>query len=104
MSLNDLFSSRERRHRKGYEMMRSALREAGIETYDEARDEISQLWKRGFRNMGVGMLFLLVVLAVIPTAAPLILVLAFIMVIWVVNSSINGQNYIKRYVKEEMKQ
>ncbi|MCG8084446.1 MAG: hypothetical protein AB2735_03870 [Candidatus Thiodiazotropha taylori] len=103
MNLNDLFSRKERRHQMGYQMMRNALREAGIETPDKARDEISQVWKRGFRTMGVGMLFLLGVLAMIPTAAPVILALALIMVVWVVNSNINRQNYIKRYIKEEMK-
>lgn len=93
----------ERRHQLGYEMMRNALREAGVETPDEARDAISQVWKRGFKIMGVGMLLLLGVLAIIPNAAPLILVLAIIMVAWVVSSNINGQKYINRYIKEEMK-
>ncbi|MEW8626208.1 MAG: hypothetical protein AB2551_10675 [Candidatus Thiodiazotropha sp.] len=104
MKLNDPFGRMERRHQLGYEMMRDALREAGIETPGEARDAISKAWKRGFKIMGVGMLLLLGVLAAIPNAAPLILVLAFIMVVWVVSSNINGQKYINRYIKEEMKQ
>ncbi|MCG7954089.1 MAG: hypothetical protein N0E55_12130 [Candidatus Thiodiazotropha taylori] len=102
MKLKDPFGRIERRHHLGYEEMRNALREAGIETPDMARDAISQVWKRGFRNMGVGMLLLLGVLAFIPHAAPLILVLAFFMVAWEVRSNITAQQYINRYIKEEI--
>ncbi|MCG7874444.1 MAG: hypothetical protein N0C81_19925 [Candidatus Thiodiazotropha lotti] len=103
MKLTDPFGRMERRHQLGYERMRKALREAGIETPDEAKDVISQAWKRGFKIMGVGMLLLLGVLAIIPIAAPLILVVAIIMVGWVVSSNINGQKYINRYIEKEMK-
>jgi maltodextrin utilization protein YvdJ len=104
MKLNDPFGRMERRHQAGYEMMRTALRNAGIETAEQAEDAIRQSWKRGYKIMGVGMLLLLVVLVLFPTAAPLILALGVVMVVWVVSSNLSGQRYIKRYIDEDLKQ
>ncbi|MES9834095.1 MAG: hypothetical protein ABW157_08090 [Candidatus Thiodiazotropha sp. LLP2] len=103
MKMNDPFGRMQRRHQQGYEMMRDALREAEIDSPAQAEEAIRQAWKRGFKFMGVGMLALLFILLFIPTAAPLILVLAMLMVVWVVSSNLNGQKYIKRYIEEDLK-
>ncbi|MCU7811643.1 MAG: hypothetical protein KZQ77_10450 [Candidatus Thiodiazotropha sp. (ex Notomyrtea botanica)] len=103
MKLNDPFGRLESRHQAGYETMRDALRRGGIDSPQAAQGTIRQAWKRGFTVMGVGMLLLLLLMAVIPSAAPLVLGLALFMVVWVVSSTINGQRYIKRYIEEELK-
>ncbi|MCU7795519.1 MAG: hypothetical protein KZQ75_00170 [Candidatus Thiodiazotropha sp. (ex Myrtea spinifera)] len=103
MKLNDPFGRLESRHQAGYETMRDALRRGGIDSPQAAQETIRQAWKRGFTIMGVGMLLLLLLMAGIPSAAPLVLGLALFMVVWVVSSTINGQRYIKRYIEEELK-
>ena len=103
MKLNDPFGRMQRRHQAGYEMMRSALINAGIDTPKQAEDAIRQSWQRGFKILGVGMLLLLLLLSLFPTGSPLILALALVMVVWVISSNLNGQRYIKRYINEDLK-
>jgi hypothetical protein len=102
MKLTDPFGRLESRYQKGYETMRAALREAGIETPQAARDVIRQAWRRGVVVMAVGLSLLLVVAGLLPKATPLAVGLGLFLVVWVSSSTINGQRYVNRYIDEEL--
>jgi hypothetical protein len=104
MRLNDPFGRLESRHQKGYENMRSALRQAGIETRESAEAVVKQAIRRGVAIVTVGVLLLLLMAGLIPKSAPLALGLALFLAVWVVSSTVNGQRYIKRYIEEELKE
>jgi hypothetical protein len=46
-------------------------------------------------------LFLLVIW-LLPKAMPVVFGLALFLVVWVANSTINGQRYIQRYIDEDL--
>ena len=102
MKLNDPFGRLESRHRKGYESMCAALRQAGIETPQAAREVARRAWRRGLMVATAGLLLLLLVVGVLPKTAPLAFGLGFFLVVWVASSVINGRRYINRYIKEEL--
>jgi uncharacterized membrane protein YccC len=102
MKLNDPFGRLESRHQKGYESMRSALRDAGIVTPQAAAEVMSEAWRRGLTVVAVGLLLLVFVSLLLPKLVPLTLGLGLFLLVWVGTSTINGRRYIKRYIKEEL--
>jgi hypothetical protein len=102
MKLDDPFGRLESRHQKGYETMRTTLREAGIETPQAAREAIRQAWRRGATVVVVGLSLLLVVASLLPNVIPLALGLGLFLIVWVTTSTINGQRYVNRYIEEEL--
>lgn len=104
MKLNDPFGRLESRHQKGYESMRTALRQAGVETRQAAEEIVSRARRRGVMIVSAGVVFLLLVAGLIPRVAPLALGLGLFLVVWVASSTLNGQRYIKRYIEEELKE
>jgi hypothetical protein len=104
MKLNDPFGRLESRHQRGYENMRSVLRQAGIETRESAQEVVKQARRRGAMIVSVGVMLMLLIAGLIPKVAPLALGLAVFLVVWVVSSTLNGQRYIKRYIEEDLKE
>lgn len=104
MKLNDPFGRLESRHQKGYESMRTALREAGIDTPRAAAELMRQAARRGLTLVLVGLLLLLLVAGLLPRLAPLALGLGVFLVVWVATSTVNGRRYIRRYIEEELKE
>ena len=102
MKLNDPFGRMEARHQKGYESMRTALREGGIATPEAAHELIRQALRRGAAMLAVGLLLLVLVSLLFPKFAPLGLGLGIFLVVWVVTSTLNGRRYIVRFIEEEL--
>lgn len=103
MKLNDPFGRMERRHQAGYEAMRQSLLRGGINSSESARDLIHQSKKRALKTFGVAFLIFLVILVAWPKAMTVALFLLLFLAVWLVNSTVNGQRYIERFIEEEMK-
>jgi hypothetical protein len=103
MKLNDPFGRLESRHQIGYESMRDTMRSNGINTQQAALEFIRQSKKRALKFLGVAMVLLLPVIWLLPKAMPVTVSLALFLIVWIVNSNINGQRYIKRYIDEDLR-
>ncbi len=102
MKLSDPFGRLESRHQRGYETMRTSLRQAGIETPEAALEIERQAWQRAAIIVSAGLAILLLVAVLLPKLMPLALGLGLFLVVWVVTSTLNGKRYIKRYIDEEL--
>ncbi len=102
MKFNDPFGRVKNRHQLGYESMRDAMRNSGIDTPDEAWKTIRQSKKRALKYMSIGMAVLLMVTWVLPKLMPVTLSLALFLVFWIASSTLNGQRYIQRYIDDEL--
>jgi hypothetical protein len=103
MKLNDPFGRLESRNQLGYESMRDTLRSSGIDTPEAAQEFIDKSKKRGFKFIGVVILLLLPLILLLPKAMPVTISLALFFVVWVLKSNISAQNYIQRYIDEDLK-
>lgn len=104
MKLNDPFGRMERRHQMAYETMCDAMRRSGIDTEQAAHEVIRQAKSRAMKFFGIGVLVLLPAAFLVPRAAlPLVLGVGVLLLVWTINSTINGRRYIMRYIDEELK-
>ncbi len=102
MKLNDPFGRLEMRHQSGYEAMRDGLRSSGVNTPEAAQEVMRQTKKRAIKYIGVGLAVLLSMMLLLPKLIPVTASLALFLVVWVVNSALNGRRYIERYIKEDL--
>lgn len=103
MKFNDPFGRMERRHQAGYEAMRDSLRRGNITSPEAAREIIRQSQKRVMNILGVIVVLLLLVILLLPKATPLAVCFALLAAVWLFNSTVNGKQYIERYIDEELK-
>ena len=102
MKLNDPFGRLESRHQIGYESMRDTMRSSGIDTPQAAQEFIKNSKKRGLKFLGMGLLLLVPLLLLLPKAMPLTISLALFFAVWVIKSNISAQQYIQRYIEEDL--
>lgn len=103
MKLNDPFGRMERRHQVGYESMRDSLRRGGVLTAQAAEEVLRKSKKRALKFLGAGVVVSLLVIILLPKALPWAVCLALLWLVWVVNSTLNGQRYIRRYIDEDLR-
>ncbi len=104
MKLNDPFGRMERRHQLGYETMRDAMRRSGIDTPEAAREIIKQARQRALKFIGITLAVLVPISLFFPQFLLLTGALAVLLIAWTASSTMNGQRYINRYIKEDLKQ
>ena len=102
MKMNDPFGRIERRHQLGYETMRDNLLRGGIDSPQAAIEVIHQSKRRAFKIVGAAIVLAGLAALWAPDAALSVLVLLLIVIIWIINSFVNGQRYIKRFIKENL--
>ena len=103
MKLNDPFGRLESRHQLGYETMRDTLRNSGIDTPQAAQEVIDKSKKRGLKSVGVAIVLLLPLIVLLPKAMPVTISLVLFFVVWVFKSNISAQQYVQRYIDEDLK-
>jgi len=103
MKLNDPFGRMEKRHQVGYESMREALRNGGIETEEAARQVIEKARLRAIKFIGVTLALVLLVYLLMPTILPGVLGVALLVSVWLITWTVNGKRYIERYIAEELR-
>jgi uncharacterized protein involved in cysteine biosynthesis len=103
MKLNDPFGRLEKKHQAAYQMMREAMQRGGITTIQAAQDVITRSKNRTLKFLAVVLAVLLLALALFPRFMPAIACLAILIIVWAVNSLINGRKYVQRYIDEELR-
>lgn len=103
MKLNDPFGRLEKRNQTNYAMMRDAMAKSGINTVQGAQKIIKRSKDRSLKFLSVVIVILLLIGCFAPQAVPVIGAIAVLVIVWTINSMINGEKYVKRYIKEEIK-
>lgn len=103
MNLNDPFGRLERKHQRGYEMMRDVMRKGAVKTPYAAEEIIRQSKTRAVKFLVIGLVLFLLAILLVPKAFMVAFCLLLFLVVWVVTSTINGKRYIERYINEELK-
>jgi len=103
MKLNDPFGRMERKHQRGYELMRDAMRKSGVNTPHAAQEIIKQSKTRAMKFLAIGVALFFLVILLVPKAMVVAFCMLLFLVLWVFTSMINGKRYIERYIDEELK-
>lgn len=102
MNLNDPFGRLARRDQQAYETMRDALRGSGVTTEQAARQIIQHARTRALRVAAVGAAVLLLISLGLPKVLPVTAGMGLLAAVWMIKSTLDGQRYIERYIKEEL--
>ena len=102
MKLNDPFGRMERRHQVSYEVVRDSLSRNNIKTVEGARRIIEDTRKRALKFLAAAAVIALLVAWLLPRALLGVVAVALLFAAWVINWTINGERYIKRYIDEEL--
>ena len=102
MKLNDPFGRVERRQQNSYESLRASLVDAGVTTRNGAEAVLSSLVKRAVIIFLVVVLITAAVVLFVPQIKAIVFVLAFITLLWVLVTTLNGYSLVKRYIKDEL--
>jgi len=103
MNLNDPFGRLERKHQRGYEMMRDVMSKGGVDTPYAAQEIIRQSKTRAVKFLAIGLVLFVLVIWLVPKALMVAFCLLLFLVVWVITSTLNGKRYIERYIDEELK-
>lgn len=102
MKFNDPFGRMEKRHQTGYESLRDSMQHGGIDTAEAARDVIRKTKIRALKLVVLCLLAIVLVAWLLPDALLGTMCVAFLIGVWLVTWTINGERYIQRYIKEEL--
>ena len=102
MNINDPFGRMASKHAKEYDALRESFDNMGINTPEAAQELIEKLKKRG--NMGVAVIVAgtVILSLLLPELMALILLSGAVAVFWLLKTSQKSQEYVKKYVAEEL--
>lgn len=102
MNINDPFGRVQSKNKKEYESLRDSLKEAGVSNPDDAQDLLKKLQRRGMWGLAIIALTTLLLALVLPKLGAFVLICGAIVGIWLIKTTISSQEYIKRYIQEEL--
>lgn len=102
MNLNDPFGRVEQKKQSSYESLRRSLQEAGVDTRAAAESVLKEMLRRS------AVITLLVVLVTatlvffLPQFKATVLMLAFLVLFWLLVTTLNGYSLVRRYIREAL--
>ena len=102
MNLTDPFGRMESRRQKEYESLSSTLREAGVDTKEQAEELIVDARRRRKKSIIIAAVITLILAVVFPEGRLFIIPLGTLFCFWVLKITGNGEIYIRRYIDEEL--
>lgn len=102
MKLNDPFGRLQQKQQNQYESLRATLREAGIDSADEARRYMSNMRTNTLVVAGLVLGVTLLVALFFPQYLAISLVFGIVILLWLASVMFNGYRFIKRYIDEEL--
>lgn len=102
MNLNDPFGRVAQKQQGSYDSLRRSLQEAGVDTPDAAEAILKNMLRR---SAVITLLVVLVTAAVVlalPSIRATALVLAFIVLFWLLVTTLNGYSLVRRYIRNEL--
>ncbi|TVO77687.1 hypothetical protein [Sedimenticola selenatireducens] len=102
MNLNDPFGRVEQKKQGSYDSLRRSLIEAGVTTRAQAEGVMQGMRKRAIVILLLVGFITIVAVFFFPSISALVIVLAVIILFWLLVTTLNGFNFVKRYVKDEL--
>ncbi|HEY5718156.1 MAG TPA: hypothetical protein VIS52_06635 [Motiliproteus sp.] len=104
MNINDPFGRMSARHERDYQSLRKALLEAGLTDPEAAAQHLARIRQRGVIGVGIAIPLTLALMLLFPDTRAVSLGLGGLFVLWTLNASRKGQQYLQRYIAEELHQ
>lgn len=102
MNLNDPFGRMQDKHQRNYESLRQSLQKADLTNRADAQALLGKLRRRGIWGVAIIVPVALLLALVLPELRLFVLVCGVLLVFWLSKTCINGQEYVKRYIREEL--
>jgi len=102
MNFNDPFGRVQRKQQRNYESLRLSLQKCNVTNRDDAQALVEKIRWRGIWGLAVIVPLFLVLALVLPQLRFLVLACGVLFVYWWRKTSTKSQEYIKRYIREEL--
>jgi len=101
MNLNDPFNRLSRKQQNEYVALRTSLKESSISTQSEVEALLKNIHQRALFFTTLLIISAASIFLFMPEMKVIIIIISVISLLWLLNITIKGQSYIKRYIKEE---
>ncbi|PLX80091.1 MAG: hypothetical protein C0616_09150 [Desulfuromonas sp.] len=102
MNINDPFGRIESKRQKEYESLRLSLQKIGLTNRDEAEVLLKKLRRRGTWGLAIILPIVLLLMLALPELRFLFVACGGLAAFWVIKTVLNSQEYVKRYIQEEL--
>jgi len=87
---------------RNYNIVSSALKNAGVDTVEKATQSIEQTIKNGFSATTLLLLVTAILSIAIPSGRAMVIGIGLILLAWIWASVYNGKQHIEKYTKENI--
>jgi len=102
MNINDPFGRMQDKHQRNYKSLCHSLKKAGVTNRADAQALLEKLRRRGIWGLVFTVLVTLLVALALPELRFFVLACGVLLGFWLSKTSLNGQEYVKRYIREEL--
>ncbi len=102
MNINDPFGRMKDKHQRDYESLCLSLQKAGLTNRADAQALLLKLRWRGLWGMAFIVPVTLLLALALPELRFFVLACGVLLVFWLNKTSVNSQEYVKRYIREEL--
>ncbi len=102
MNINDPFGRMQDKHQRNYESLCLTLQKSGLTNRADAQALLEKLRRRGIWGLVFIVPVTLLLALVLPELRLFVLACGVLLAFWLSRTSVNSQEYIKRYIREEL--
>ncbi|MFT6915020.1 MAG: hypothetical protein ACJAWL_001319 [Motiliproteus sp.] len=102
MNINDPFGRMQGKQQRDYESLCESLQRSGLDSPEAARLLQGKLGKRMKVGLAIIIPATLMLVLLFPDARIITLAVGGLLSVWIVNASRRGQQYVERYIHEEL--
>jgi hypothetical protein len=102
MDINDPFGRLKSKRQKDYESLRDSLKNKGLNNLDDAYALLEKLHRRGIWGLAIIVPSTLLLALVLPGQRAFVLICGVLAVFWLIKTTLNSREYVKRYILEEL--
>jgi len=102
MNINDPFGRMQDKHQRNYESLCRSLQKAGLTNKADAEALLVKLRRRGKLGLAFIVAITLLLVLALPELRLFVLACGGLLFFWLSRTSVNSQDYVKRYVREEL--
>ena len=101
MNLNDPFNRLSRKQHREYIAFRDSIRESNISSQSDIEALLKNIHKRALLTIILIIITATSILILLPHLKVIVTIFSVLTLLWLMNISLKGHSYIKRYLKEE---
>jgi hypothetical protein len=102
MNINDPFGRMQDKHQRNYESLCLSLQKVGLTDRADAQALLVKLRWRGIWGMVFIVVATLALMLALPELRYFVLGCGILLVFWLSKTSVNSQQYVRRYIREEL--